>query len=135
MNNPQGLRPAVVRSTQVHLLLGTGRTQAWKITKAADFPTPIRLGAKAKGYLVDEVLSWLSTRAPRVSAKGDRLGLIPEVAQGEDGRVEAVPGETQRNAGKSSPATAPPPSPDPVAAGAVGTLAAPIGSSHDPRRR
>lgn len=58
-------RPAVIRATQAHHLLGIGRTRFWQLAKGPGFPRPVQIGARAKGYLIREIEEWAADVLPR----------------------------------------------------------------------
>lgn len=67
-DNPRAcssVRPAIVRASHAHGVLGMGRTRFWEIAKTEGFPRPIVLSRRMKGYLVAELEQWAATAAPR----------------------------------------------------------------------
>lgn len=54
----------IIRSTKAHAVIGLGQTQ-FKALRRTDptFPKPIPLGARARGFLLEEIDAWLAARA------------------------------------------------------------------------
>ncbi len=63
---PAAAPAVVVRALSAPAVLGLGRTTFWKLSQRADFPRPISLGRRAKGYLVAELQAWAAQDAERV---------------------------------------------------------------------
>lgn len=53
---------AVIRAEDLGGFLGMGTTAAWELRKAPDFPRPVLLGERARGYLRDDLIQWLQSR-------------------------------------------------------------------------
>lgn len=52
----------VLRLKQVMVMTGLARSTLYKYMVTEGFPTQIKLGAKAVGWLETEVLAWLEAR-------------------------------------------------------------------------
>ena len=52
----------VLRRKQVLELVGISYTTQWRLEKAGDFPSRIRLGRGSVGWHLDEVEEWLKCR-------------------------------------------------------------------------
>lgn len=46
------------------VLLGISRAQLWKLHASGKLPLPVRLGAKAPRWRVDELRAWLTAGCP-----------------------------------------------------------------------
>lgn len=53
----------VYRMKELPEVTGKCRAGIYKAIRNREFPTPIRLGPKARGWLVSEVDEWLAQRA------------------------------------------------------------------------
>ncbi len=60
----------ILRLPQVLDRTGLSRSSIYAKVSAGDFPEPISLGARAVGWIEDEVLSWLTERV-EVSRRSD----------------------------------------------------------------
>ena len=54
--------PAILRRKQVEARIGLKRSTLYSKIAAGEFPAPIRLGARAVGWIESEVISWLNGR-------------------------------------------------------------------------
>jgi prophage regulatory protein len=52
----------VLRRKQVERIVGLSRSQIYALAKLHQFPKPIRLGARAVGWLSSEIDAWLADR-------------------------------------------------------------------------
>lgn len=52
----------ILRSSQVQDLTGLKRSHMYAMAKAGTFPSQIKLGSKAAGWLKPEVMDWISSR-------------------------------------------------------------------------
>lgn len=52
----------VIRATEAARMLGVGRTSFYELVKGKDFPRPIALGERARGFLESELVGWLKSR-------------------------------------------------------------------------
>lgn len=65
---PQPL-PEVLRNAPAAAYIGVGTTRFWTLRKTdPDFPRPIILGARARGYRRSELDAWLERRSLRGGA-------------------------------------------------------------------
>ena len=58
-------KSGILRLPEVLKLVGLSRTTLWRRIKSGDFPAAILLGppgSRAKGWLLEEILDWLSKR-------------------------------------------------------------------------
>lgn len=63
----------ILRMSEVLRRTGRGRTATYEAIAAGTFPAPIRLGARAVGFLESEINEWVAARiAERDGAKGER---------------------------------------------------------------
>ena len=53
----------ILRLNEVSQKIGLGRTAIYALIKENDFPTQIKLSARASGWLEDEVDEWINIRA------------------------------------------------------------------------
>ena len=60
----------ILRLPQVLDRTGLSRSSIYAKVSAGDFPEPISLGARAVGWIEDEVLTWLTERV-EVSRRSD----------------------------------------------------------------
>ena len=54
--------PRIVRTAEVVEATGLSRTTLWRRVRAGDFPTPIKLGAQARGWHAEDVTAWINSR-------------------------------------------------------------------------
>jgi prophage regulatory protein len=52
----------IIRECDVDAYCGLKRTQRAELVKQRKFPRPIKLSARAKGYLESELIEWLKAR-------------------------------------------------------------------------
>ena len=52
----------VVRVREAVILTGLSRVTLWRMGKAGTFPRPVRLGARATGYRLSQILEWIDSR-------------------------------------------------------------------------
>lgn len=62
---PHSKTDRILRPRAAWELLGVGKTKFYDFAKHDDFPRPIVLGSRARGYLQSELLAWLAAQ-PRV---------------------------------------------------------------------
>jgi prophage regulatory protein len=65
---PVELKPLVYRLPAVEEVIGLKRTAIHEQIAAGNFPKPISLGPRAKGWLVAEIDAWLRKRADQREA-------------------------------------------------------------------
>ncbi len=58
-------------------MLGVSRTTLWRMVQAGTFPRPIQITERNRGYLLDDVLSWMQARL-EASCPQPRLALLQE---------------------------------------------------------
>ena len=54
----------IVRRPEVERMTGLSRASIYRLMAAGEFPTPIRIGARAIGWRVGDIEAWLASRAP-----------------------------------------------------------------------
>ena len=52
----------ILRPAESARVLGVSRATFWRIAKAIDFSKKIRIGARAVGWLRDDLLAWMEAR-------------------------------------------------------------------------
>ena len=52
----------VVRVSEAVTLTGLSRVTLWRMSKNGTFPRPVRLGERATGYRLSEILAWIESR-------------------------------------------------------------------------
>ncbi|MGO9060073.1 MAG: helix-turn-helix transcriptional regulator [Candidatus Binataceae bacterium] len=52
----------ILRPAEVAEMLGVHRITLWRMRGRGEFPKPIKLGTRAKGFLESEVQAWLAGR-------------------------------------------------------------------------
>lgn len=52
----------IIRLPVVRERTGLSRSTIYALAARGDFPTPIKLGARASGWVADEISSWLERR-------------------------------------------------------------------------
>jgi prophage regulatory protein len=57
------LTPKIERLPAVLARTGLGRSSIYAAIKRLDFPVPVKLSARAIGFLTEEVDAWIATRA------------------------------------------------------------------------
>lgn len=57
-----------IRPTEVLRMIGVSRTTLWRMVQAGAFPPPVRITDRSRGYLLEDVESWMKARAERPSA-------------------------------------------------------------------
>ena len=57
------LAPKIERLPAVLARTGLGRSSIYAAIKRLDFPAPVKLSARAIGFLTEEVDAWIATRA------------------------------------------------------------------------
>lgn len=55
-------QPQILRKDQVCQLTGLGKTSIYEMARAGQFPRPIELGARARGWLRAEIEQWIEER-------------------------------------------------------------------------
>ena len=65
MQQPSGIRELdrIVRSRELRNFVGLSRSTIWRLERAGLFPHHIRLGPRAIGWRLSEILGWLNRRA------------------------------------------------------------------------
>ena len=53
----------IIRLPHVESLIALRKTAIYEMMKAGDFPRPVVLGPRARGWIEGEVLSWIAARA------------------------------------------------------------------------
>ena len=56
--------PLLCAATDAAKMLGVSRSQFWKLHSAGKLPTPVKLGARATRWRVDELKAWVSAGCP-----------------------------------------------------------------------
>ena len=59
MSNPTGEAFRAIRRQEVQELTGLARSTIYALVKAGRFPKPLRLGPRAVGWRLADVLAWL----------------------------------------------------------------------------
>ena len=54
----------ILRLPAVLELTGLSRTTIWRMVKRGEFPQPVALGARARGWRASEVQEWMNSRQP-----------------------------------------------------------------------
>lgn len=54
--------PRVLRLAQVEAVTALRKTKLYELMKAGEFPRPIPLSNRARGWLADEVVAWIDSR-------------------------------------------------------------------------
>lgn len=62
MNN-RNLKAKVLRRTDVEKMIGLSRSTIYKMIADGDFPHPIKIGARAVGWLESDICQWLNERS------------------------------------------------------------------------
>ncbi len=62
----------ILRWPQVHDLVGLSRSTIWRLVRAGQFPTPIKISRRAVGWRSSDVRGWLRSRAPKTEKGGTR---------------------------------------------------------------
>jgi len=52
----------IIRLPKVREMVGLGRSSVYANIKLGKFPAPIKLGARASGWILSEVEAWISAR-------------------------------------------------------------------------
>lgn len=60
--------PRVLRRPEVEAITGLSRSTIYQYMQSGMFPRPIRLGAKAVGWLESEVHAWIEARTAERNA-------------------------------------------------------------------
>lgn len=60
-NQPTACR--LMRLREVLHICGMSRTSLYRVMKAHEFPTPVKLSARSIGWRQDEVLEWVENRS------------------------------------------------------------------------
>src|SRR6185437_16416991 len=55
--------PQILRLKEVMAMVGLGRSVIYRMRAAGTFPKPVRLGARAVGWIADDVAAWIAQRA------------------------------------------------------------------------
>ena len=53
---------SILRMPQVKAITGLGKSTIYAMIASGDFPTQVRLGARAVGWAADQVFAWVATR-------------------------------------------------------------------------
>jgi prophage regulatory protein len=54
---------AMLRMQEVKALTGLSRSTIWRMVKGGDFPSPIPIGKRARGWPSGDIARWRSDRA------------------------------------------------------------------------
>jgi prophage regulatory protein len=62
---------------EVVQMVGVSRTTLWRMVQAGAFPRPVQITERNRGYLLDDVQTWMEARLERLPARGPeaRVGL------------------------------------------------------------
>ena len=55
--------PQILRLKEVMAIVGLGRSAIYNMRAAGTFPKPVRLGARAVGWIAEDVVAWIAQRA------------------------------------------------------------------------
>ncbi len=55
--------PVILRLPAVEAQTGLKKTALYEKVKAGDFPRPVAIGTRARGWLASEVAAWIESRA------------------------------------------------------------------------
>jgi prophage regulatory protein len=53
---------AILRRAEVKRLTGFSVSTLYRLAKSGDFPKPVKIGARASGWLAGEVEAWIEAR-------------------------------------------------------------------------
>ena len=73
MSNPTQFRDTVLRLPEVMRLVALSRSSIYAMVAAGSFPTPVPIGARARGWLSSEISLWLSQRVQARSAERKQM--------------------------------------------------------------
>jgi prophage regulatory protein len=84
MSDPKSPSKTILRRREVEARTGLARSTIYERVKLGTFPAPIRLGAKAVGWLESEIETWISncvvdSRKDRDNRRQHSIGSIPRV--------------------------------------------------------
>ena len=60
----------VVRVREAVTLTGLSRVTLWRMARDGTFPSPVRLGQRATGYRLSEILAWIESRPVVLAQEG-----------------------------------------------------------------
>jgi prophage regulatory protein len=66
--NENHLRPLILRKKQVLRLVGLSASTVYTLQKAGKFPSPIKLGERAAGWLNSDIEQWVKEKAAQRAA-------------------------------------------------------------------
>jgi predicted DNA-binding transcriptional regulator AlpA len=58
----QSIKPRIASPRAVVEMTGLSRTTLWRLGRAGEFPTPIRISAGRVGYLIEDVEAWIAEK-------------------------------------------------------------------------
>jgi prophage regulatory protein len=69
---PPGLPRLIVRPADIEQVIGLSRPMVFRLERTGDFPRRRRLGARASGWLLDDLRDWLQSRPELSPRAGSR---------------------------------------------------------------
>ncbi|MGY8813043.1 MAG: helix-turn-helix transcriptional regulator [Pseudomonadales bacterium] len=58
----QSISPALLRLPNVCALVGLSKSQIYRLIRAGEFPTPVRIGANSVAWSADRVNTWIQDK-------------------------------------------------------------------------
>jgi prophage regulatory protein len=58
----------VLRDHEVEARVGLSRSTRWRLVRAGQFPAPIELGERARGWIESDIDEWIASRTPAAFA-------------------------------------------------------------------
>ena len=63
-----------IRPRDVVTMIGVSRTTLWRMVKAGEFPAPVRITERSRGYLLETIEDWMRSRPE--DSSGRRAGNV-----------------------------------------------------------
>ena len=61
----------IIRWPEVHERVGYCRTNIYYLIQSGDFPSPIKLGSRAVGWLESDIENWINSRIEQSRSGGE----------------------------------------------------------------
>jgi prophage regulatory protein len=63
----------IIKLPEVMEMTGLSRSSIYAFVKKGDFPSPRKLGIRAVGWVLEEIVTWIENRKPNAAISSERL--------------------------------------------------------------